>query len=81
VIHLRFIRRTNQAVAGLEAAAAESPTDAVYFHLARGYFQGCNRTAAERAWEKAKPLNLTQKSLHPLEEPEFQRLVAEFERK
>jgi tetratricopeptide (TPR) repeat protein len=80
MVHL-LLGQTNQAVADLENAAAENPTDTVYFHLTRAYLQGHNRAAAERAWEKAKELHLTEKSLHRLERPEYQRVAAELEGK
>ena len=79
VIHL-LLGQTDQAIKDLEDAAVERPTGEVYFHLAWAYLQARNQGPAQRAWDRARELKLTEKSLHRLERPEFERLKAILER-
>lgn len=60
----------SEAVNGLHSSAA-------YFHLAQAYLQTRNRTAAVAAYKKIGVSRPDDRTIHPLERPAFDRIVAD----
>ena len=60
----------------LEAAINEQPTAARYFRLAQAYLLTGNMAKAEAAIKEAKKLGLKEEALHPLERPDYGRVIA-----
>jgi tetratricopeptide (TPR) repeat protein len=66
------------ALKELEAAVAEAPSPATYFHLARAQLALGRRKDAAQSWERAKGTGLTPEGLHALERPAFRELERQF---
>ncbi len=76
---LLVLGRSDEAVKRLEDAVLQLPTGQRYFHMTQAFSKAAKRDAARESWLKAtKELLLKEKSLHPLERPDFQKFNAEF---
>ena len=69
------------AVADMQDAIAEAPTDHRYFHLAQAHLRAGNAGAASAALIKAKELGLTEFSVDPLERPAYHQLLAKLDQR
>jgi tetratricopeptide (TPR) repeat protein len=76
VIRLRA-GQSAPAIQDLEEAIALAPSAARYFHLAQAYWQAKDRVAAAEAMRQAKAEKLSIDVLHPLERPDYQKLLDE----
>jgi tetratricopeptide (TPR) repeat protein len=66
------------AIDDLEKAVALDPSGPKYFHLAQAYHEFKDKQKAEENLEKAKNKGLTPNSLHPLEQPAYDKLLKEY---
>jgi tetratricopeptide (TPR) repeat protein len=73
LVSLRLGNRA-QALSDLDQAIADSPSAELYFHRARAQ-QALERDTAIASLKKARALNLTRNSLHPLERPSYDELL------
>jgi len=73
--------QTEEAIKDLEDAVTERPQANFYFHLAQAYLQSNNRLAAERAWQKARDLKLSENNVNRVEIAEYRKLLAMLEPK
>src|SRR5262249_26531529 len=73
--------QTQQAIADLEQANADSPTSSRWFHLARAHQLGKNGSAALDALQKAKASGLKLEMLHPVERVTFRKVAEELEQR
>jgi tetratricopeptide (TPR) repeat protein len=69
-----------RAARDLESVVARKPSADAYFHLARAYQQVGRPADAAKSFHSAQSRGLTAESLHPLERPTFDRLVADLAR-
>ncbi len=65
------------ALADFRAAAADMPTPAHLFHLARAHYQARDKTTAYKVFKQAKESGLQASALHPVEQEAYQRLLEE----
>ncbi|HWG47476.1 MAG TPA: hypothetical protein VN688_32230, partial [Gemmataceae bacterium] len=65
------------ALADFREAAADMPTPAHLFHLARAHYKGRDKTNAFKVLKQAREQGLQASSLHPVEQAEYQRLLEE----
>jgi tetratricopeptide (TPR) repeat protein len=65
------------ALADFREAAADMPTPAHLFHLARAHFQARDKNNAFKVLKQAKDQGLHASALHPVEQEAFQRLLEE----
>jgi len=65
------------ALADFREAAADMPTPAHLFHLARAHYKGRDKTNASKVLKQAREQGLQASSLHPVEQAEYQRLLEE----
>lgn len=75
VIHLAM-GRADLAVKELEDSVAVSPSSDGYFHLARAYVAAKRVRDATDALQEARNLGLKPDTLHPLERPAYNQLIA-----
>jgi len=75
VIHLKM-GRSDLAVSDLEAAIADNPIPAMYFHLAQAFLMANRRDDAQAAMQDGQRLGLKPNSLDPLERPAYTQVVA-----
>ncbi len=67
----------NAALADFREAAADMPTPAHLFHLARAHYQVRDKTTAFKVLKQAKEQGLQASALHPVEQESYQRLLEE----
>ena len=67
--------RASEALDSMQKAIAEDPKPSRYFHLAQVQNGLRNPQEAKKALLKARELGLTPQMLHPLERPEYNRLL------
>jgi tetratricopeptide (TPR) repeat protein len=79
VIHLQA-GRLEAATRDLQQAAAQEPTPARLFHLARAQSLSGNPTTAARTLDRARALRLTPGSLHALDRPGYEQLLKSLKR-
>ncbi len=65
------------ALADFREAAADMPTPAHLFHLARAHYQVRDKTTAYKVLKQAKENGLQVSALHPVEQEAYQRLLEE----
>jgi tetratricopeptide (TPR) repeat protein len=65
----------NKAVQTLAQAVAAQPSPMGFFHLSLAQLEAGNKIGARTALTQAKALGLTAASVHPLERPEYDRLI------
>jgi tetratricopeptide (TPR) repeat protein len=68
---------TQLAIDDLEKAVALDPSAPKYFHLAQAYHEIKDKEKTRENLEKAKNKGLTPSGLHPLEHPDYDRLITE----
>lgn len=76
LVHLK-LGQENAALADFREAAADMPTPAHLFHLARAHYQARDKTTALKVLKQAKESGLQASSLHPVEQEAYQRLLEE----
>lgn len=69
--------RPDRAAVDLGKALSLAPSGATQFHLARAYQQAGKKDAARDALKRAGTLGLKPEGLHPLEQRDYKRLVAD----
>ena len=79
IVELNF-GNVEQALRDLERVVNESPTPTRLFHLARAHERMKNTSSALAMLRQATDMGLTPQQLHPIEQPEFQRVSAELRR-
>lgn len=80
VIYLS-LNRTQDAINDLEIAIKADPLPSRLFHLAQAYLQANNKEKARQYWKDAKDkkidrLRFGPGSLHPLEQPAYQKVLS-----
>jgi hypothetical protein len=55
----------------------EAPTPARLFHLSRAYDRARNAASGLALLRRANEMGLTVQHLHPIEQPEYQRVMAD----
>ena len=79
VVHLA-LGQAELATRDLEDAISTGPGPDKYFHLAQAYLAVGKRSDAERAFHQAEALGLSERSLHPLEQPAYRDLAGKVAR-
>jgi len=72
--------RTEPAIKDLEEAVAVRPTSDNLLHLARAYAQASRKKEAAEALERARRAGLDERTIHPLEQDGYRRLLADLAR-
>jgi tetratricopeptide (TPR) repeat protein len=73
--------RSEDAIADLERAIADSPNPSRYFHLARALQMSRKPAAARKAFQKARAAGLEVKRLHPVERKAYHKIAAELNKR
>ena len=69
--------RAGEAVAMLHGCGRPDPDRPVYFHLAEAQKAAGKPNEAEKSWLNAKELGFKKTDLHPLEQPDYQKWLAD----